>query len=90
MFVEDHPGKEDGDDGVEIDVVGDGDCSKLFDDPVPDKVTERGGNATQEQQIPQDVGAHEQTERRHFRSEKEVGNHREQPIEENFAPCPEK
>ena len=84
-FVEEYPGKEYGDDGVEIDVVGDGDCSQFLDDPVPDKVTERGGDAPQEQEIPQDVGAHEQTERRHRRTEKEIGNHRDQSVEEHFA-----
>ena len=65
-FGQDEPGKEDGGDGIEIDVVGCYHSTQLLDDPVPCQITEHGGDTTQKQQIGQDIGTKDDTGRRQF------------------------
>jgi len=60
-FGEDEPGEDDRGDGIEIDVVGDDDCSQFLHDPIPRQITEHGGDATQEHQVGQYVKTQNQT-----------------------------
>lgn len=48
---EDEPGKEDGDDGIEIDVVRGDDSSELADYPVPNQKTDHRCHAAKEEEI---------------------------------------
>ena len=84
-FGQDDPGEEHRGDGIEIDIVGHHYGTQLLHGPVPREETEHGGHTTQEQKICQHVWTEDDTERRHFRPYKEVGNHGQQSIYEHLT-----
>jgi len=56
LLVEDSPGEDDGDYGIEIDVVGADNGAEFSENPVPSEETGHGGDAAKEQQIGQQTG----------------------------------
>ena len=56
LLVKNGPGEDNGDYGIEIDVVGADNGTKFSENPVPSEKTGHGGNAAKEQQIGQQTG----------------------------------
>ena len=90
LLGEDDPGEEDGSDGVEVDVVGGDDRPELRHHPVPGEEAGHRGHTAEEKQVQKNRGIEDL---KNGRSEDpgligegdEIGNHREQPVDEHLA-----
>ncbi len=75
LFAEYGPSEDDCDYGIEIDVVGANEGSKLLENPVPRQETRHGGDAAEEQEIGQQLGLTDDDIDTKTGIDHEIGNH---------------
>lgn len=75
LFAEYGPSEDDCDYGIEIDVVGANEGSKLLENPIPCEIASHGGDASKEQEIGQQLGLAEDDIDTKARIDHEIGNH---------------
>ena len=85
MLAEQPPGKEDGEDGVEVDPVGGYHRSQLTYYPVPQDVAQHAGHHAQEQQVPKHVGTQDDLEWWEARNHYIIRYDGDESVEEHLA-----
>lgn len=85
LFRENQPGKEDGGDGIEVNIIGGSDGAEFLHYPVPRQETKHGGHATEEKQIGEDVGTEHKRGRGKAGDEQIIWYHGEQAVKKHLA-----
>ena len=90
LLGEDEPGKDYGGNGIKVDIVSGHDGSQFLHHPVPGQEAEHRGDTAEEEQIDDDgrwqMEDGLESEYLGFaRHEEEIGNHREEAVDEDLA-----